>query len=91
MHKIGGAKGVNLTKKGVNLKFSYHYDIHYKFTILQNFNKVHAKIVKQYVCAKSMGFKIYGLPKFLVRPKMGLSYSNNGIMRNSGHVPNTQH
>jgi hypothetical protein len=30
-------------------------------------------------------------PKFLVRPKMGMSYSNSGIVRNSGHVPNSQH
>jgi hypothetical protein len=31
------------------------------------------------------------IPKFLVRPKMGLNYSNSGIVRNSGHVPNFQH
>jgi hypothetical protein len=27
--------------------------------------------------------------KFLVRPKMGLSYSNSGIVRNSRHAPNS--
>jgi hypothetical protein len=31
------------------------------------------------------------IPKFLVRTKMGLSYSNNGIVRNSGHAPSSQH
>ncbi len=30
-------------------------------------------------------------PKFLVRPKMGLSYSNNRIVKNLGHTPNSQH
>ncbi len=31
------------------------------------------------------------VPKFLVRPKVGLSYSNSGIVKNSGHVPSSQH
>jgi hypothetical protein len=30
-------------------------------------------------------------PKFLVRPKMGLSYSNNEIVKNLGHALNSQH
>jgi hypothetical protein len=33
----------------------------------------------------------WSIPKFLVRPKMGLNYSNNGIVRNSGHAPSSQH
>jgi hypothetical protein len=30
-------------------------------------------------------------PKFLVKSKMGLSYSHSGIVRNSRHTPNSQH
>jgi hypothetical protein len=30
-------------------------------------------------------------PKFLIRPKRGLTYSNNGIVRNSRHAPSSQH
>jgi hypothetical protein len=28
-------------------------------------------------------------PKFLVRAKMGLSYSNNEVVRNLGHTPSS--
>jgi len=30
-------------------------------------------------------------PKFLIRPKVGLSYLNNGIVMNSRHAPSPQH
>jgi hypothetical protein len=37
-------------------------------------------------------FSNYGIhwraPKSLVKPKLGLSYLNNGIVGNSGHAPN---
>jgi len=32
--------------------------IHHKLSISQNFNKICAKIVKQYVCVNSVGFKV---------------------------------
>jgi hypothetical protein len=34
---------------------------------------------------------MWSAAKSLVRPKMGLSYSNSGIVRNSGHAPSSQH
>jgi hypothetical protein len=34
------------------------FNIHHKLVISQNFNRIHAKFVKQYVCAKSMGFQM---------------------------------
>jgi hypothetical protein len=32
--------------------------LHHKLTRLQNFNKICAKMIKQYVCAKFMSFKV---------------------------------
>jgi hypothetical protein len=31
---------------------------HHKLSISQNFNRIHVKIIKQYVCTKSMSFKV---------------------------------
>jgi hypothetical protein len=37
---------------------SWNSSLHHKLLISQIFNKIGLKIVKQYVCAKSMGFKM---------------------------------
>jgi hypothetical protein len=37
------------------------------------------------------GVPYWRTPKFLIRPKEGLSYSNNGIVKNPGHIPSSQH
>jgi hypothetical protein len=34
---------------------------------------------------------IWHVPKSLVKPKKGLSCSNSGIVRDSGHAPSSQH
>jgi hypothetical protein len=39
----------------------------------------------------TMNVDIWCAPKLLIRPKKGLSYSNNGIVRNSGYVLSSQH
>jgi hypothetical protein len=39
-------------------KESHQTPHHHKLIILRNFNKIHVKIVKQYVHAKLMGFKL---------------------------------
>jgi hypothetical protein len=42
----------------VTLEEGNTMNLHHKLPISQNFNKICAKIVKQYACAKSMGFKV---------------------------------
>jgi hypothetical protein len=56
---LSNVKMLNMfQKKLIDLKVCMVPIIHHKFIILQNFNKIHMKIIKQYVCATFVGFKV---------------------------------
>jgi hypothetical protein len=54
-----------LLKRFSNLIFFPSNTSHQKFPISKNFNRIHENIIKQYVCAKSMGFKVQNDTKYI--------------------------
>ncbi len=54
-----------ILKRFSNLIFFLSNTSHQKFPISQIFNRIHENIIKQYLCAKSMGFKMQNDTKYI--------------------------